>query len=263
MASNSPALLRSKSNKNNITNSNTSLTKDFLSSELGSLKVYFESHLKNLKEEIIERLQEENNLLKVEMSHLKDNLNEKTQLIIDMEKDIIDVQQYIRRNNIEIMGIPSTVKDNDLEKKVVEIAASIDVSITTEDIEACHRLKDRKNSKEKRTIVRFVNRKICDKLHQNKKKIKSDSVKGKLNELDIDNSIFINNNLCPYNKYLWGKCKQLYKDEMIDRFWIFNGHLHIAFEEGENGKKINHFETLREMFPVYNFDKKLQQGTST
>ena len=132
MASNSPALLRSKSNKNNITNSNTSLTKDFLSSELGSLKVYFESHLKNLKEEIIERLQEENNLLKVEMSHLKDNLNEKTQLIIYMEKDIIDVQQYIRRNNIEIMGIPSTVKDNDLEKKVVEIAASIDVSITTE-----------------------------------------------------------------------------------------------------------------------------------
>lgn len=253
MASSSPAQLRSKSNKNN-----TPLTKDFLSNELGSLKNYFENHLNSLKEEIINRLQEENKLLKEDINHLKQDLNEKNQLIIDMEKDIIDVQQYIRRNNVEIIGIPSTINEKDLEKKVIEIAGSLDVSITNNDIEACHRLKDRKGKKDKRTIVRFVNRKVCDELHQNKKKLKSNSVKERLKELDINNCIYINNNLCPYNKYLWGKCKQLYTDKMIERFWIFNGHLFIAFEEGENGRKVHHFETLREMFPDYNFERKLQ-----
>ena len=76
-----------------------------------------------------------------------------------MKKDTIDVQQYIRRNNIEIVGIPSTVSDKDLEKRVVEI-------------EACHCLKDCRNNKENCTIVRFVNRNVCDQLHQNKKKLK-------------------------------------------------------------------------------------------
>ena len=131
----------------------------------------FEQHLNNLKEEIFDKLQEENKLLRVEVDTLKHNLKEKNQLLIDMEKDIIDVQEYIRRNNIEIVGIPSTISDKDLEKRVVEIAAEIDVKISGNDIEACHRLKDRNNNKDKRTIVRFVNRKFFDQLHKNKKKL--------------------------------------------------------------------------------------------
>ena len=50
---------------------------------------------------------------------------------------------------------------------------------------------------------------------------------------------------------------------MIGPFWIFNGHLFIAFDDNGNGKKIDHFETLKEMFPDYNFEKKLQKVTST
>ena len=44
---------------------------------------------------------------------------------------------------------------------------------------------------------------------------------------------------------------------MIDRFWIFNGYLFIAFDDKESGRKVDHFKTLREMFPNYNFEKKL------
>ena len=50
---------------------------------------------------------------------------------------------------------------------------------------------------------------------------------------------------------------------MIGLFWIFNGHLFIAFDDNGNGKKIDHFEFLKEMFPDYNFEKKLQKVTST
>ena len=64
-----------------------------------------------------------------------------------MEKDIIVLQQYIRRNNVEICGIPNSVPDKDLEKKVIEIASTLNVRLSPGDIEACHRLKDRKKNR--------------------------------------------------------------------------------------------------------------------
>ena len=60
MASNSPAVLRSKSN--NKAN-NTPLTKDFLSNELCTLRSYFEQHLNNLKEEILTSFKKKTNFL--------------------------------------------------------------------------------------------------------------------------------------------------------------------------------------------------------
>ena len=91
--------------------------------------------------------------------------------------------------------------DCDLEEKVIEIVKIINVSIEKRDIEACHRLKSRNPTAIKRTIVRFINRKNCDNLHRNKKKLKDNTeVKNKLKKIGIHNNVFVNNNLCPYNK---------------------------------------------------------------
>ena len=54
--------------------------------------------------------------------------------------------QYVRRNNIEIAGIPNSVDDNNLEGKVIEILGKIDVKVTSDEIEACHRLPPSKNN---------------------------------------------------------------------------------------------------------------------
>lgn len=82
-------------------------------------------------------------------------------MIVNIEKDAIDLQQYIRRNNIETCGY---VKDEDLQEKVIKIAHSLDVNIDNFDIEACNRLKEKnpKKGQPKRAIVRCVNRKVCD-----------------------------------------------------------------------------------------------------
>ena len=46
-----------------------------------------------------------------------------------------------------------------------EIAKAVDIDLTQNDIEACHRLHSRNHQKgPKRTIVRFVNRKFAEKL---------------------------------------------------------------------------------------------------
>lgn len=62
-------------------------------------------------------------------------VNEKEHEVVNIEKDVINLQQYIRRNNIEFCGISDNIKSNQLQQKVIDIAKEIDVKIDTTEIE--------------------------------------------------------------------------------------------------------------------------------
>ena len=49
-------------------------------------------------------------------------------------------EQYTRRNNIEIQGIPATVADGYLENKVIDIFRCLKININPSNIEDRHRL---------------------------------------------------------------------------------------------------------------------------
>ena len=49
--------------------------------------------------------------------------------------------QYSRRHTIEVIAIPSSIKDQDLEDKVRNIFGEIGVYINEGDIQTCHRLR--------------------------------------------------------------------------------------------------------------------------
>ena len=50
------------------------------------------------------------------------------------------LQQFGRRNDIEIAGIPDSVPQKDLENKVVDILNAIGVNVSNDDFEDCHRI---------------------------------------------------------------------------------------------------------------------------
>ena len=77
-------------------------------------------------------------------------------------------EQYTRRNNIEIQGIPSTVNDKLLDDKVIEIFSQLNFTISKSDIEDCHRLG---KANPKNTIVWFVLQKFRNKALEKKKKL--------------------------------------------------------------------------------------------
>ena len=104
----------------------------------------------NLKDIIVKNLQDENKRLKTKVNVLEN-------IYIDLEIQNNNLDQYSRRNNVEISGIPQSVSDNQLEEKVADILEAIDVNITTNEKEACHRL----GKKTKNLIVRVINRKHC------------------------------------------------------------------------------------------------------
>ena len=49
-------------------------------------------------------------------------------------------EQYSRRNNIELSGIPNDIPEDNPEKVVIDICRDSDVEIEPKDIDECHRL---------------------------------------------------------------------------------------------------------------------------
>ena len=112
--------------------------------------------LLELKDSIIEALKAENLKLQQKVEKLENRISE-------LESDLNKKDQYNRRNNIEIQGIPSDIGDDSQEDKVIQMLAEVQIVATKCNIEDCHRL-----GKNGSTIVRFVNRKFCNDILEKK-----------------------------------------------------------------------------------------------
>ena len=54
-------------------------------------------------------------------------------------------EQYVKRNNLRVSGIPDCVQDSDLESTVTSILSDIDVNVESRELEDCHRIVKSKN----------------------------------------------------------------------------------------------------------------------
>ena len=134
--------------ESNITDQISSLKADVNSMKDGFL---------NMRDVIIKRLQDENELLRARCRKLEDK-------VVSLETSVNQVEQYGRRNDLVISGIPDDIDDDELQDVVTSIMQDVEVVVKSGDIETCHRIgkSDRKTCS-KKTIVRFINRKYCKK----------------------------------------------------------------------------------------------------
>ena len=164
--------------------------------QISSLKVDVRSmkdKFLNMKDVIIKCLQDENTLLRSRCSKLEDK-------VVSLESSVNQVEQYGRRNNIVISGIPDDVADDDLENAVTSIMEDVDVIVQNGDIEVCHRIgKSDQKTSSKKTIVRFINRKYCKKALVNRKKLININSEMKYN-FSPNNKILTNENLTCANE---------------------------------------------------------------
>ena len=203
----------------------------------------------NVKDVIIKNLLDDNKKLRESNDKLKTK-------IINLESDLNDLNQYGRRNNLEISGIPEDVKIDDLEKKAVEILNAIDIKIDMKqiegkDIEGCHHVGKFSNNKPPRkTLVRFVNRKICLQALINRRKLRSFDT----STIGLDNTeLYFNENLTPLNNKLAYLCRKLKKDKIIEKTNTRNGEVILFKFNSDEGLKVPNESFSREMFPSYNF----------
>ena len=95
-----------------------------------------------VRQVMMENVELKNKVTKLEKSKASQDkrLDGQFNRIIELETDLGKLNQYGRRNNLELTGIPETVEQDDLEEKVIEILKEIDINVKSRDIEACHRI---------------------------------------------------------------------------------------------------------------------------
>ena len=119
--------------------------------------------------------------------------------LVQTERQCWENAQYSRRECLELIGIPTSVKDDVLEEKLCGIFHELGGEIGQRDIQACHRIKNN------RTILKLSKRKDCLQVLRAKKQLKD--LDGTTLNLPSDTKIFINGSLCGYSRGLWNKCK--------------------------------------------------------
>ena len=219
------------------------MKKKDLVSEIEELKgkVVVHNNIKNLSDQIshlsenLAKLMESNEKLSSQFIVVKkvNTLLEKR--VIELEKSQAKAEQYSRRNNVEISGIPHEILDNNLEDKVIDICKDAGIEIRHMDTEGFYRLPLSRNNAAgtKRVIVKFVNRKHSEDVLRLKKIISSRS------------KVFISNSLYPYYRYLWVKCKDLQRRGIFNRFFCLGSVVTIKVSENGPLVKIYHENDLK------------------
>ena len=102
-----------------------------------------------------------------------------------MERQCWANAQYSRRECLELVGVPRSVSDGDLEEKVLKIFEKVGCPIEGNNIEACHRI----SKKKERIIVKFSRRKDCQNVLNAKKELRKS---------DMNETGFPEESLCTY-----------------------------------------------------------------
>ena len=165
-------------------------------------KVVFDTDLHKLSDQIhklteeIDQISLENRKLTSELVITKNVNSRLEERIINLEKNQAKGEQYSRRNNVELSGIPNSICDEDLENTVINICKESGINVDARDIEGYHRLPLSRNSRgdNKRVIVKFVNRKYAEALLKDKKRISGKN----FGHLQVTNKVSVSVSLRPY-----------------------------------------------------------------
>ena len=203
----------------------------------------YESVLKTLKS-----LNQTTNTLgkkDAELTKIADSLAERAnrveQAVYRIECAIDEVQQYSRRDCLEITGIPILPEENP-KQLIKEIGTLIDVNVEDANLAAAHRLPDTKNVKH-RLIVKFVHRDKREEMYKKRrnligKKISNlPSVQAAMGlAATSSNNIHINESLTGYRKQLFG-CINYFKRKNNHKYlWTANGKIMLKAHDSSETK---------------------------
>ena len=186
------------------------------------------SHRIELLEGTIFDNNEENDKLKTEIKHLNEELEnqkaeneklvEQIKTVNDAAEDRInDLEQYGRRNNLRINGIP---EDTDVEetaerttRKVAETLnrVIVDLNLAKCDFDIAHRLGQRGPGSCRPVIVKFQSRMKRDIVLRNRKLFKG-------------SNIYMNEDLTRLNQLVLSCVRKKMPDE-VDKVWVRNGRI--------------------------------------
>lgn len=197
---------------------------EFLSAQVDTAN----SLMKEIKEELV-TIRKENNELREKCVSMSEEL-------FEVRERLRNLEQYTRKNNIEISGIPVTQNENVIEI-VKDIGSALSMDVEESQITAAHRIPSFKKDRPAALIVQFQKKDLKDKFVNKYKEAKSLTA-DQVNTKYPKNRVYINDHLCPENKMFLGKLKSKCNELGYSYAWCRDGKFYVRKAQGENCIKI-------------------------
>lgn len=198
------------------------------------------------------KIDESTNIIQIGMTRIEDyvakiedlqkeNVTLKKKVTL-LEARVEDMEQYSRRNCVELQGIPEDKNENVVEI-VKSVGNALKMEITDSMIDTCHRVGKKIDAKPRVIIVKFVRRMDKEALVKMRREKRSDFSTRHLN-MPSDLPVYINESLSPAKRRLLGQARQMKRDRSYKYLWLRNGVILMRKQEGSPVIEIKHLEDL-------------------
>jgi len=169
-----------------------------------------------------------------DIANIKKSTKDLRDLIDKSNQAINDLEQYGRRNMLDIRGIPR-MKEENTDDLVLKIAEIINIQLDSNDIEVSHRTSSQKDAP---IIVKFLARHKRNLFYKNRMNLQGKTVENIGYEFGkCKNKIFVNESLTAKNGMIYKTAREKLKvNNLFKHVWTVNGQ--ILVRKDDNGKKI-------------------------
>ena len=188
----------------------------------------------------------ESGRFKKKLTRLKQQNEEIHDNLYEMEKEVSKMDQHARRENMEILGLPTSVCDEQLPSKVHELLKNIGVNnIQPDHITHCQRIKSSHRYVYPRVLVRFSDRKYA--IQSMKKRRKLPYIGERMG---FGEALQFTDNLCPLYQEIYEKCQDLEETGDIRKVWTYKGIINYILTDNadELPTKVFHLHDLLQYF---------------
>lgn len=203
---------------------------DFLSSKVDTSNKLMD----DLRREYAE-IRKENEKLRLENQSLNSAVN-------DLKGRVRMLEQYSRRTNIEINGVPITPKE-DVLSLVKDIGATIGEVVQDTQVMAAHRVPTYRKDRTPPLVVQFQSRQQRDSWITSYKKKKT-LLANEVNKVFPSHRMYINEHLTPENKLFLSQLKEKCKELSFKYVWVKEGKFFVRKTDGEKAFRINQLDDI-------------------
>ena len=186
--------------------------------------------------------------LEIELNRVKNTVKEQKENIEELQVSFEELEQYSRKNSVEIHGIPEDI-DAQTDEIVCKVAEAVGVEMTAEKIEISHRLYRKQGIKP--IIVKFANHNDKTKLYKARTQLKNVTLSSifpsSLSSGQRNHRIFINENLTNYRREMMSLALQKKKDGKIISFWSLDGKVFIKTAPSGRPRKMLSIEDVKQL----------------
>jgi hypothetical protein len=221
-----------------------------LQTEMRDLKAFVEEANKKYDEVII-KLQNfevssrdiiaENKVLKTAIQDMNSRVNQLNDIGNDLE-------QYTRRECVEVQGIPQS-KDENTDEIIPKVGDLMGLKLDKKDISVSHRLPVSKkyngSRREPGIIVKFVRRNSKDSFYKARRELKKFTTKDL--GYRAENPIYVNESLTGKNKNLFNECVKAKKNLKYDYIWTFNGRVFMRKDSDSPALHIKNINDINKL----------------